>query len=51
MEFDTYRDEAANHLEDAGIAYSRAMDDQLWSLFNKGTKPWDVPKYFPTLAV
>ena len=46
MEFDNYRDLAANYLEDAGIAYSPAMDDRLWALYSNGTKAHEVIKSF-----
>ena len=33
MEFEQFKDEAANYLEDAGIAYSQALDEKLWALY------------------
>lgn len=43
MDFETFREEAANYLEAAGVPYSRTLDDQLWTLYNAGAKPHEVP--------
>jgi len=43
MEFDQFKDAAANYLEDAGIAYSQALDEELWGLYQRGVQPHDVP--------
>ncbi len=48
MEFDEYRDQAANYLEDLGIGYDISMDDFLFELYNKGIKPHDVNSYIAT---
>ena len=37
MEFEQFRGEAA------GIAYSPALDDKLWALYQAGVQPHDVP--------
>lgn len=42
MEFEEWKDEAANYLEDAGIPYSVALDEQLSELWRSGSKPHDV---------
>lgn len=43
MEFEQFKDEAANYLEDAGIPYSPALDDKLWELYQAGVPPHAVP--------
>ena len=43
MEFDQFKDEAPNYLEDAGVSYSPALDDKLWALYQAGVQPHDVP--------
>ena len=43
MEFDQFKDAAANYLEDAGVAYSQALDEKLWALYQAGVAPHDVP--------
>lgn len=42
MEFEQFKDEAANYLEGAGIAFNAQMDNFLWSLWNRGVKPHEV---------
>lgn len=43
MEFDEFKDVAANYLEAAGVPYAPALDDKLWALYQAGVKPHDVP--------
>ncbi|MGG2621717.1 hypothetical protein [Pseudomonas aeruginosa] len=42
MDFEDWKDEAANYLEDSGIAYSESLDDQLFLLWQSGLNPHDV---------
>lgn len=43
MSFEDWKEEAANYLEAAGIAYFSALDDQLFALWSKGVKTDKVP--------
>jgi hypothetical protein len=42
MSFEDWKEQAANHLEDAGIAYSAALDEKLFELWKQGTRPDQV---------
>lgn len=42
MDFEDFKAQAANYLEDAGIPYASAMDNTLWQLWQQGTKPDQV---------
>lgn len=42
MNFENFKEDAANYLEDAGIPYNTAMDDTLWSLWQRGIRPDQV---------
>jgi len=42
-DFEEWKEEVANYLEDAGIAYSRQLDDQLCELWQERLKPYQVP--------
>lgn len=47
MDFDEWKDEAANHLEDSGAPYSVALDDALFALWKAGEKPHEVINKLP----
>ena len=42
MEFQQFKDAAANYLEAEGIDSDSVSDDLLWSLWSKGANPADV---------
>lgn len=42
-DFEEWKEEVVNHLEDAGIAYSRQLDDRLFELWRDKLKPYQIP--------
>jgi hypothetical protein len=43
MDFEDWKEEAANYLESRGISYSEALDEKLMELWQSGVEPHQVP--------